>query len=91
VEAGGDIAAANAMAVAGDVIDIAAGTYAITAAIEIKDGVTYQGAGAGLTIIDGGGTTRAFAATAAPPTARSMQTATVCRTSPVQPAGCSTV
>ncbi|MHC4595313.1 MAG: hypothetical protein ACYS19_10265, partial [Planctomycetota bacterium] len=41
VEAGGDIAAANAMAVAGDVIDIAAGTYAITAAIEIKDGVTY--------------------------------------------------
>ncbi|MBA7612685.1 hypothetical protein ES703_19922 [subsurface metagenome] len=62
VEAGGDIAAANALAVAGDVIDIAAGTYAITAAIEIKDGVTYQGAGAGLTIIDGNGTTRAFVA-----------------------------
>ncbi|MDH5669940.1 MAG: hypothetical protein OEY86_18215, partial [Nitrospira sp.] len=60
VEAGGDIAAANATAVAGDVIDIAAGTYAITAAIEIKDGVTYQGAGSALTIIDCGGVTRAF-------------------------------
>ncbi len=62
VEAGGDIAAANATAVAGDVIDIAAGTFVLTGQIEIKDGVTYQGAGAGLTIIDGGGTTRAFAA-----------------------------
>ena len=60
VDAGGDIAAANATAVAGDVIDIAAGTYAITAAIEIKDGVTYQGAGSALTIIDCGGATRAF-------------------------------
>jgi len=60
VEAGGDIAAANATAVAGDVIDIAAGTYAITAAIEIKDGVTYQGAGSAQTIIDCGGVTRAF-------------------------------
>ena len=60
VDAGGDIAAANATAVAGDVIDIAAGTYAITAAIEIKDGVTYQGAGSALTIIDCGGVTRAF-------------------------------
>jgi predicted outer membrane repeat protein len=60
VEAGGDIAAANATAVAGDVIDIAAGTYAITVAIEIKDGVTYQGAGSALTIIDCGGVTRAF-------------------------------
>jgi len=46
--------------VAGDTIEIAAGTFAITAAIEIKDGVTYQGAGAGLTIIDGNDTTRAF-------------------------------
>jgi hypothetical protein len=62
VEAGGDIAAANAAAVAGDTIDIAAGTFVLTGQIEIKDGVTYQGAGAGLTIIDGGGTTRAFAA-----------------------------
>jgi len=60
VEAGGDIAAANATAVAGDVIEIAAGTYAITAAIEIKDGVTYKGAGSALTIIDCGGVTRAF-------------------------------
>jgi predicted outer membrane repeat protein len=60
VDAGGDIAAANAIAVSGDVIDIAAGTYAITAAIEIKDGVTYQGAGSALTIIDCGGVTRAF-------------------------------
>ena len=62
VEAGGDIAAANAAAVAGDTIDIAAGTFAITAAIEIKDGVTYQGAGADLTVIDGGNLTRAFVA-----------------------------
>jgi len=60
VEAGGDIAAANAAAVAGDTIEIAAGTFTITAAIEIKDGVTYQGAGADLTVIDGGGVTRAF-------------------------------
>ena len=62
VEPGGDIAAANALAVAGDTIDIAAGTYAITEAIEIKDGVTYQGAGSGLTIIDGNNVTRAFVA-----------------------------
>jgi hypothetical protein len=62
VEAGGDIAAANAMAVAGDVIEIAAGTYVLTGQIEIKDGVTYQGAGAGLTVIDGGNLTRAFTA-----------------------------
>lgn len=62
VEAGGDIAAANATAVAGDVIDIAAGTFVLTGQIEIKDGVTYQGAGAGLTIIDGNGTARAFVA-----------------------------
>ena len=60
VDPNGDIAAANATAVAGDIIDIAAGTYAITAAIEIKDGVTYQGAGSALTIIDCGGATRAF-------------------------------
>jgi len=60
VNPGGDIAAANATAVAGDVIEIASGTYAITAAIEIKDGVTYRGAGSGQTIIDCGGVTRAF-------------------------------
>jgi len=60
VEAGGDIAAANATAVSGDIIEIAAGTYAITEAIEIKDGVTYKGAGSGKTIIDCGVVTRAF-------------------------------
>jgi len=60
VEAGGDIAAANAIAVAGDIIGIAAGTYAITEAIEVKDGVTYLGAGSGQAIIDCGGVTRAF-------------------------------
>lgn len=60
VEAGGDIAAANASAVAGDIIGIGPGTYAITEVIEIKDGVTYRGAGSGQTIIDCGGVTRAF-------------------------------
>jgi hypothetical protein len=62
VEAGGDIAAANEMAKAGDVIEIAAGTFSLTSQIEIKDGVTYRGAGPGLTIIDGGDVTRAFVA-----------------------------
>jgi hypothetical protein len=62
VEAGGDIAAANEMAKAGDTIEIAAGTYFLTSQILIKDGVTYRGAGAGLTIIDGNDVTRAFAA-----------------------------
>ncbi|MFC1764515.1 choice-of-anchor Q domain-containing protein [Planctomycetota bacterium] len=60
VEAGGDLAAANASAVAGDVIEIAAGTYNIAAALVIKDGVTYQGAGSGATILDCNGLTRAF-------------------------------
>jgi hypothetical protein len=60
VEAGGDIAAANATAEPNDVIDIAAGTFVLTEQIEIKDGVTYQGAGVGLTIIDGNNVTRAF-------------------------------
>ena len=60
VEAGGDIAAANALAQAGDTIDIAAGTFVLAEQIEIKDGVTYQGAGADLTVIDGGSLTRAF-------------------------------
>ncbi len=62
VEAGGDIAAANELAKAGDTIEIAAGTYYLTSQIEIKDGVTYRGAGAGLTIIDGNDVTRAFVA-----------------------------
>jgi len=62
VEAGGDIAAANELAMPGDTIEIAEGTYYLTSQIEIKDGVTYKGAGAGLTIIDGNDVTRAFAA-----------------------------
>jgi len=62
VEEGGDIAAANELAKAGDTIEIAAGTYYLASQIEIKDGVTYRGAGPGLTIIDGNDVTRAFAA-----------------------------
>jgi len=62
VEAGGDIAAANSIAKASDTIEIAEGTFYLTSQIEIKDGVTYKGAGAGLTIIDGNDTTRAFVA-----------------------------
>ena len=62
VEEGGDIAAANELANAGDAIEIAAGTYVLASQIEIKDGVTYRGAGPGLTIIDGNDVTRAFAA-----------------------------
>jgi hypothetical protein len=50
------------MANAGDTIEIAAGTYVLTSQIEIKEGVTYRGAGQGLTIIDGNDVTRAFAA-----------------------------
>jgi len=61
VEEGGDIAAANELANAGDTIEIAAGTYILSSQIEIKDGVTYKGAGQGLTIIDGNDVTRAFA------------------------------
>ncbi len=62
VEPGGDIAAANELAQPGDTIEIAAGTYYLTSQIEIKEGVTYRGAGPGLTIIDGNDVTRAFAA-----------------------------
>jgi len=62
VGAGGDIAAANAIAQAGDTIEIAAGTYYLTSQIAIKDGVTYKGAGSGLTVIDGNNVTRAFVA-----------------------------
>ena len=43
-------------------IEFAEGTYLITSQIKIKDGVTYKGAGPGLTIIDGNDTTRAFVA-----------------------------
>jgi len=62
VEAGGDIAAANEITKPGDTIEIAEGTFYLTSQIEIKDGVTYKGAGPGLTIIDGNDTTRAFVA-----------------------------
>ena len=62
VDPNGDIAAANAIAEAGDTIQIAAGTYHVTSQIAIKDGVTYRGAGPGLTIIDGNDATRAFVA-----------------------------
>jgi len=62
VEAGGDIALASAIALPGDIIDIAAGTFVLAEQIEIKDGVTYQGAGPELTIIDGSNVTRAFVA-----------------------------
>ena len=62
VEPNGDIAAANAQAKAGDTIEIAAGTFTLTEQIAIKDGVTYKGAGPGLTIIDGNSVTRAFVA-----------------------------
>jgi hypothetical protein len=62
VEEGGDIAAANELAMPGDTIEIAEGTYILTSQIIIKDGVTYRGAGPELTIIDGNDVTRAFAA-----------------------------
>ena len=62
VDPNSDIAAANELAQSGDTIDFAEGTYILTSQIEIKDGVTYQGAGAGLTIIDGNDVTRAFVA-----------------------------
>jgi hypothetical protein len=62
VDPNGDIAAANALAKAGDTVQISAGTYLLASQIAIKDGVTYRGAGPGLTIIDGNNVTRAFVA-----------------------------
>ena len=62
VDPNGDIAAANALAKAGDTIEIAAGTYYLASQIQIKDGVAYRGAGSGLTVIDGNNVTRAFVA-----------------------------
>ena len=62
VDPNSDITAVNAMAMPGDTIEFAEGTYILTSQIEIKDGVTYKGAGAGLTIIDGNDVTRAFVA-----------------------------
>jgi hypothetical protein len=61
VDPDSDLAAANASAKAGDTIEFAEGTYNISSQIEIKSGVTYKGAGPGLTIIDGANLTRAFA------------------------------
>jgi len=60
VDPNSDLAAANALANPGDIIEFAEGTYNITSQIIVKDGVTYKGAGPGLTIIDGNDTTRAF-------------------------------
>jgi len=62
VDPNGDIAAASALANPGDTVQIAAGTYLLASHISIKDGVTYKGAGPGLTIIDGNNVTRAFVA-----------------------------
>ena len=62
VDPNSDLAAANALAMPGDTIEFAAGTYDMTSQIEIKDGVTYKGAGADLTILDCNNVTRAFAA-----------------------------
>lgn len=62
VDPNSDIAAANELAQPGDTIEFAEGTYILTSQIEIKDGVAYQGAGVGLTIIDGNDVTRAFVA-----------------------------
>ncbi|MCG7851363.1 MAG: proprotein convertase P-domain-containing protein, partial [Methanosarcinaceae archaeon] len=57
-----DLAAANELAKPGGTIEFAAGTYNITSQIIVKEGVTYKGAGQGLTIIDGNDVTRAFVA-----------------------------
>jgi len=62
VNPGDDLAAACALAQAGDTVQIAAGTYVLKAQIAIKDGVTYQGAGTGQTILDGNNVTQAFVA-----------------------------
>ncbi len=62
VNPGEDIAAASALAQSGDTVEIAAGTYVLKSQIAIKDGVTYRGAGPGLTILDGNNVTQAFVA-----------------------------
>jgi hypothetical protein len=46
----------------GDTIVLAKGRYNLTSQIAIKSGVTYQGAGKGLTVLDGNNRTRAFVA-----------------------------
>ena len=62
VDPNSDLAAAAAMVQPGGTIEFAEGTYFLTSQIEVKDGVTYKGAGPGLTIFDGNDTTRAFVA-----------------------------
>ena len=57
-----ELAAAAVEIKAGDTLRLAEGVYAISAQMEVKSGVTYQGAGPGLTIIDGQNLTRAFVA-----------------------------
>jgi hypothetical protein len=57
-----DLAAANDQARAGDTILFAKGVYLLTSPIEIKSGVTYQGAGPGQTVLSGQKSTRAFVA-----------------------------
>ena len=62
VDPDSDLEAALAITQPGGRVEFAAGTYALTAQIEIQSVVTYQGAGSGLTIIDGNHATRAFVA-----------------------------
>ena len=62
VDPNSDLAAAAEAVLPGGRIEFAEGTYYLTSQIVIKDNVTYRGAGAGLTIIDGNDVTRAFAA-----------------------------
>ncbi|MHC4326116.1 MAG: hypothetical protein ACYSUX_17740 [Planctomycetota bacterium] len=62
VDPNSDLAAAAEEVQPGGTIEFAAGAYYITSQIVVKDSVTYKGAGPGLTIIDGGNATRAFAA-----------------------------
>lgn len=62
VDPNSDLAAAAATVQPGGRIEFAEGTYVLTAQLELKSDVTYLGAGAELTIIDGNNVTRAFTA-----------------------------
>jgi RHS repeat-associated protein len=62
LDPGDDIAAANAQAQPGDTIHLAAGTFLFHGEIELKDDLTYEGTGAGQTILDGQNTPSAFVA-----------------------------
>jgi hypothetical protein len=57
-----ELEAAAAAASYGDRIILTEGTYVLSSQIVLQSGVTYKGAGEGLTIIDGNNATRAFAA-----------------------------